>query len=292
MTIAPRTITLIALWPILAIAEPPDLAPLLPPFTAAAEPVLQAIQSGDLARAAALVESLAPADRTLWHGILAILRNDPATAIRTLRRAGHPKALGVAYYLAHQYVLFREQMDEAIRRTPQDFGPYYFLGRHYDSELDNCAEAARWLRLALERNPSYSRARSHLGSCLERLGQLAEAEQAYRASLDVPLSQLGMARLRLAAGASQEALEYVRKALAAEPRDAAGQRLAARIYEKLDRPRDAIRALESAAQSAPYDASIHYLLYRLHRAAGEDAKAAAAMKEFERVRMIYGSQPQ
>ena len=63
----------------------------------------EALQSGDLARAAALAAAL-PADdaRRLWHGTLAIVGNDAVTAIRTLRPLGDSKALGVAYYLARQ----------------------------------------------------------------------------------------------------------------------------------------------------------------------------------------------
>jgi tetratricopeptide (TPR) repeat protein len=271
--------------------QAPDLTPLLPPTTASEEGVRRAVLAGEFARAEAQAGSLAPAEGRLWRGIIAIVRNDSSTAIRALRGSGHPKQLGVAYYLARQYLLFRAQMEEAIRREPGDFGPYYYLGRHYDSDLDNCTEAVGWLRQAVERNPSYARAEGYLGSCLERLGRLQEAEQCYRASLGLPLSQLGMARLKLAAGDEKESLAWAERAVAAEPLNAAGQKLAARLYEGMGRKRDAIRALERAAKAAPYDASVHYVLYRLLRASGEDGKAAEALKEYERLSLIYGSQP-
>lgn len=281
-------------------AETPDLTPLLPAArnNGSNAAVVQAVQSGDVARAARLTGELADADeQRLWRGILAILGNDPVTAIRTLRSGGarqsqsHAKALGVAYYLARQYLLFRDQMAEAMRVDPGDFGPYYFLGRHYDADLDNCEEAARWFGEALARNPGYARARAHLGSCLERLDRGAEAEQAYRATAGLPLSMLGLARLKQAAGETKEALGWVEKALAAEPGDAAGQRLAARLYESLGRPREAITALERAAVATPNDAALHYQLHRLHRAGGNAAKAKAELQEFERLRAIYGVQP-
>lgn len=245
-----------------AFAQSPDLTPLLPPG--------------------------AP----ISPGIRAILRNDPTAAIRILRHSGEPKALGVAYYQARQYLLFRDQMAAAIARDPTDFGPYYYLGRHYDTDLDNCEEAAGWLRKAIDRNPSYPRARAYLGSCLERLGQTQEAETQYRASISLPLSQLGMARLKFAAGETGAALSWAEKAISADPRDASAQRFAARLYETLGRPGDAILALEAAARAAPYDASIHYVLARLLRSTSDPAKAAAALREFERLRDIYGSQPQ
>ncbi|MEJ7606369.1 MAG: hypothetical protein WKF37_08890, partial [Bryobacteraceae bacterium] len=158
-----------------------DLDPLWPPATGSTEAVRLAIQTGQVARAAALITLLEPSVQDLWRGILAITQNDATGAIRVLRKTNHPKALGVAYYLAGQQILFREQMAEAIRADPADFGPYYYLGRHYDSDVDNADEAVRWFRLALERNEGYVRARSHLGGCLERLGKTVEAEAAYDA---------------------------------------------------------------------------------------------------------------
>ena len=248
--------------------------------------------AGEATGAAHLAESLDPENRKLWSGILAIVRNDPTTAIRALRQAGQPKALGVAYYLARQYLLFRDQMAEAIRRDPADFGPYYYLGRHYDSDLDDAEQAARWYREALNRNPNYARARSHLGNCLERSGRTEEAEAAYRASASLPLSQLGLARITLAGGDAAAALSFVEKALTGDPGDPAAFKLAARIYAQLDCPRDAVRALESAAVLAPRDASTQYQLYRTWQSLGNATKAAAAFREFERLRAVYGLQPQ
>ncbi len=234
-----------------------------------------------------------PAERKLWQGMLAILSNDPVTAIRTLRSgADDPKALGVAYYLARQYLLFREQMQEAIRRKPGDFGPYYFLGRHYDADLDDCQQAAAWFRRALERSPSYARARAYLGSCLERLGEPAEAERAYRTALPLPLAQLGLARLELAAGRTREALVWARKAMDGDPGDAGGWRLLSRILESEGQLASAIEALRKAGRAAPQDASLRYRLHRLYRTSGDAAKAKETLAEYERLRAIYGAQPE
>ena len=100
-----------------------DLTPLLPAPTPATEAIREAVLSGKVTGAAHFVESLDPATRELWRAILAIVRNDPTTAIRALRHAGQPKALGVAYYLARQYLLFRDQMAEAIRRDRPTLDP-------------------------------------------------------------------------------------------------------------------------------------------------------------------------
>jgi tetratricopeptide (TPR) repeat protein len=279
------------MWCAACFAQKLDVTPLLPASTPATDQIREAVMAGDVTGAARLAESLDPEDGKLWRAILAIVRNDPTTAIRALRHAGQPKALGVAYYLARQYLLFRDQMAEAIGKDPSDFGPYYYLGRHYDSDLDDVEQAAGWFREALNRNPNYPRARSYLGACFERLGRTEEAEVAYRASASLPSSQLGLARLMLAAGHSAAALPFVEEALAVAPADSAGLKLAARVYTNLKRPRDAAQALERAAALDPRDASTQYQLYRIWQSLGNATKEAAAFREFERLRSVYGLQP-
>ena len=281
-------VTLLVVCHTAALAQPSDFRPLLPAADTATLAIRQAIQSGQISRASALLASLDSANRNLWKGILAITQNDAHGAIRSLRKADNPKALGVAYYLAGQHILFREQMTEAIRRDPADFGPYYYLGRHYDSDVDNAEEAVRWLRLSLERKEDYAPARSYLGSCLERLGRIAEAEAAYNASPLVAQSQLGLARLRLAAGDASSALAFMEKAIVLDSRDVRALKLAARIYGALDRPQDVLRVLESAAAVAPRDASVRYQLARAYKTAGDQTQSTAAMREFHRLRAIYG----
>lgn len=238
-----------------------------------------------------MIVSLDSARRDLWKGILAITQNDAHAAIRSLRKADNPKALGVAYYLAGQHLLFRDQMMEAIRRDPADFGPYYYLGRHYDSDVDNAEEAAKWLRLSLERKEDYAPARSYLGNCLERLGRITEAEAAYNASPGMAESQSGLARLRLAGGEAASALVFVEKAIALDPADARALKLAARIYTRLDRLKDVVRVLELAVRVAPRDASVRYQLSRAYRTVGDQTRSTAAMVEYERLRSIYGTNP-
>lgn len=286
-----RRITVLVVWHTVASGQAVDLSPILPPPDPSTDAIRRAIETGQLGRADTLAASLAAPARELWQGILAITRNDSKTAIRHLRKADHPKALGVAYYLAGQHLLFRQQMAEAMRREPVDFGPYYLLGRHYDSDVDNAEEAVRWLQLAHQRNPDYANVRSYLGNCLERLGRTEEAEAAYNASAGVAQSQLGLARLRFGAGDLTSALQFVQKAIALDAKDARALKLQARIFVSLQRPRDAIAALEAAASVAPRDASIRYQLARLHREAGEAARSESALREFERLRAIYGTAP-
>jgi len=272
-----------------AAAQTQDLSPLLPAETGGNTAIRQAVISGDLARADSLAAGLP--ERELWRGILAIVHDDTTAAIRILRKSNAPKALGVAYYMVRQHVLFRGQMAEAIRVDPSDFGPYYYLGRHYDTDAADPEAAARWFRLALERNPGHSRSRAYLGGCLERLGQTEAAAAAFAATPQLAQSQLGLARLRLAGGDAAGALPFAEKAMRLDAKNAAAAKLAARLYAGLQRPRDAVRVLEKAAALAPADATVHYQLFRLYQSEGQPQKAAAARSEFQRLQAIYGIQP-
>ena len=286
-----RRLMLLVVCHSIAAGQPVDLTPLLPIPEPGTQELRRAVLAGDLARAETLAARLTDKDRVLWRGIVEIVRNEPVKAIRVLSSSGHFKALGVAYYLVRQQVLFRQQMAEAIRVVPGDFGPYYYLGRHYYSDADDAEEAAKWFRLALERKPEYARARYFLGNCLERLRKYSEAEKEYAASLAVPQSLAGIARLRLLAEDGAGALRYTQKAIEADPRDPGIAKLAAKVYGALDRPEDALLALETAARLAPRDSGVQYQLWRAYKARGLAEKGAAALREFERLRVIYGATP-
>ena len=158
--------------------------------------------------------------RSLWQGILAITQNDANGAIRSLRKADYPKALGVAYYLAGQHILFREQMSEAIRRDPGDFGPYYYLGRHYDSDVDNADEADPMVAACAGAKRRAMRPLVRiLATAWRGSAGLQTRKPHTNASLRVAQSQVGLARLSLAAGDARLALTFIRKAIELDSRD-------------------------------------------------------------------------
>lgn len=277
-----------ALW-----AQQRDLTPLLPADIREEErPIREALLSGNVTRARLIVELLDPPPRRmLWKGILAITQDEPTSAIRALRTVDHPKILGVAYYLAHQHLLFRDQMKRAIEQDPADFGSYYYLGRHYDSDVDDLEEAMRWYRLALAKNPQFSGIRAYLGNCLERRGRLEEAEAEYLASPNVALSLIGLARLRLSTDNLTAAREFIDRAIALDARDASALKLKSRIYVREGRLHDAAEVLERAITLDSRDASLRYQLGYTYRRLGDSTRAAAAFHECERLQKIYGSQP-
>ena len=280
------TLSCAPLW-----AQQRELIPLLPAEIPDERPIRDTLLSGNVTRSRLLIESLDPPRKTLWEGILAITQDDPVSAVRALRTVDYPKTLGVAYYLARQHLLFRDQMTRAIEQDPADFGPYYYLGRHYDSDVDDLEEAMRLYRLALEKNPQFTGIRAYLGNCLEKRRRLQEAEAEYLASPNVALSMIGLARLRLSADDLTAARKFIDRAIVLDPRDASALKLQSRIYVRAGRLDDAAQALERASALDPRDASLRYQLGYTYRRLGDSTRAVAAFHEYERLQKIYGPQP-
>ena len=75
-----------------------------------------------------------------WGGFLAIQRRNNHDAVRLLRRAEARdansyvlKLLAISYYSLGQFRLFTATMEKAMQAKPDDFAPYYYLGRYYVS---------------------------------------------------------------------------------------------------------------------------------------------------------------
>ncbi len=256
-------------------------------------------QAGELVRA-----EPDNAEGFLWLGIAEIRRGNVHPAIRRLMRArqldasaASAKALGVAYYLVRQHRLFEKMMQEAIRKDPADFGPYYFLGRFYDSDVSDFNRSADFFAKAIERNPNHFRSHYYLGHTLEARSEPKGAEIEYRRAIDLgkktgivsALPYLGLARLRTQVNQDEEALEYARQAVEAEPRDPSARKLFGKILATLGRNVEAVRESEIAVSLDPTDSSALYQLYRAYRQAGEAQKAETTLTKFRKLVSVYGT---
>ncbi|HWB99934.1 MAG TPA: tetratricopeptide repeat protein [Bryobacteraceae bacterium] len=265
--------------------------------------IRQALLLGDLVRArtqAASLEAEEPrnCEGPFWQGYLALRSGEFYDAIRALRRAealtptpAVRKVLAVAYYGAHQQRLFARVMRQVLAERPQDFAPYYYLGRYYESDLTDFAQAAALFRQAIERNPTHWRSHYYLGHCLEVQQKWAEAEAEYQQarSLGDGLAEQGLARLRLAADRPAEALPLARKAADLAPRDAATHKLLARVYSEIGREKEAAAEWKLATTLDPADVSSLYRLYRAYQSAGDVAQAQAALKQYQKIVARYGT---
>ena len=230
-------------------------------------------------------------------------RENGYDAVRFLRRAealdANPyvlKLLAVAYYTLRQFRLFTLKMNEAMRRQPDDFAPYYYLGRYCVSdEVTNWDQAAEYFQRAIKCNPKHFQSYYYLGYCYEVKSKLTDAERLYRqataladsTSARFVLSYEGMARLRLLENRPADALPFAKRAVELAPNDAAGHAALARAYVALGRRAEAIPEWDHAATLNPTDASPYYHLYRLYLEMGNDKMAKSAYAKFKRLSAMY-----
>ncbi|MCI0624850.1 MAG: tetratricopeptide repeat protein [Acidobacteria bacterium] len=235
-------------------------------------------------------------------GLRELQRGNAYEAIRHLRRAeavdpspATRKLLGIAYYVARQYQLFVQKVNEAREASPEDFAPYYLLGRYYDSELEDFQKAAQYFRTALKLHSKHFPSSYYLGRCYEAMRDLEQAETAYRAAMqmtarakaDFALPYQGMARVRLLQGRPEQAAPFAQQAVELAPRDPEGRRILAKTYESQERLLEAVSEWERVVDLDPTDATAQYRLYRSYIVLGEKHKADSALSRFKKLSALY-----
>lgn len=287
---------------------------LLPPTSSDQNPIVAQIRkslaSGNFASMKKDVEELIRThpgsyEGYFWLGFLDLqLRND-YQAVRALRHAealdATPyvlKLLGVTYYSLQQFQLFTLMMNRAIQKDPQDFAPYYYLGRYYaTTDASDFDKAEKYFRDALRLNPKHLRSRYYLGYCYEVHRKLGEAEKEYRRSMELAsaagvkfsLPYEGMARLSLLQSNPSEALGYAKKAVEFAPNDAASHTILAKVYGALGQKAEAIPEWKKVTELDRTDGIPYYHLFQIYSALGMKAKATQAMAEFKKMTAIYGT---
>jgi tetratricopeptide (TPR) repeat protein len=238
-----------------------------------------------------------------WRGFLELQRENGYDAVRFLRRAEALEAnsyvlklLAVAYYTVRQFRLFTLKMNEAMRKQPEDFAPYYYLGRYYASEeVTDWDKAAEYFQRAIRCNPKHFHSYYYLGYCYEVKRELAPAERQYRQAMEFAEAagtefappQQGMARLRLLENRPADALQFAKRAVELAPNDAGGHEVLARTYAALGRGAEAIPEWEHAATLDPTDASPYYHLYRIYSEMGNEEQAKSAYAKFKKISARY-----
>jgi tetratricopeptide (TPR) repeat protein len=259
------------------------------------------------AEAAELVGELIQKDPTnprlhFWQGMVRFEGNDPISAIAAFRSAerlgldteGLHKALGLTYYVIHQYILFEQQMDKAIKMDPKDYEPVYYLGRYYETTRNNFSRARDFFDRAVGLKPNDTKSIFNRGYCLEMMGRLDEArtnyEQAIRLVEEIQerysWPYQGMARLLLTSDPEQ-ALHFAERAVKLEPDLDSNHLVLAKVEERMQNTRGAIAELQIASRLNPTSAPPHYALARLYKRIGNPEAARAQIEEFNKLNSIY-----
>lgn len=292
--------------------NPQDDKGLLPPVAADRSPrvsvIRKSLASGDLPDAQRLADDMirhepGNFEGHFWRGFIELQRQNGYEAVRSFRRAEALnsnvwvlKSLAVSYYTVRQFNLFTLKMNEAMQKEPEDFAPYYYLGRYYVSEeIGDFSKAAEYFQKAIKQKPDHYESYYYLGYCYEAQRNVENGERCYQQSLKIaqgkgikfPLAYEGMARLRLLQNKPAEALEYAQHSVELSPNVASSHQVLAKTYEALGRPTDAIPEWELVAKLDPTDSSPHYHLYRIYQATGREDKAKLAYAQFKKLSAIY-----
>ena len=250
-----------------------------------------------------LLRSPDDADLHYWLGI-AQSQVDLVQAVKSFRRAealgmASPplhKALGLTYYNLYQYALFLEQMEKAIVASPDDPEPYHYLGRYYESNVNNFPKALSYFRKALEHDPEDFKTLYFKGYCLQMLDRLEEAASSYEAAIqfvEANNEKYGWPYQKLAELLWERdlaaALRSAKRAVELEPQVADHRLVLAKTYDALEMPDQSLLEREAAAALKPTDRTIQYQLFMLYRRLGKTKEAERALKRHERLRVLYGT---
>lgn len=241
-----------------------------------------------------------------WKGAAAIQQREFYAAVRNLRAAEKlkpphnavAKNLAIAYYLLDQRQLFELKMNEAIALDPGDFSPHYYLGRSYlSSSSFEISVAAQSFARALEKKPDDRASTCFYGVALEAKGEFDHARERFlRAAhmtggqgLIASLAYQGLSRLALTDEA-RTALDFARKAIAADPKSAEAQLQLAKSAAAAGDRNQQLAALHAAAALARNDARPQYQLMQVYRQMGDEGEARVAAAGYQRRVSCFGKE--
>ena len=294
--------------PWLDFALPPAPEQLSPPRQASSRLLLTLIRMDDWTSAANLAEVVlrSPVSDPVLNYLLGIVhwqRGERIEAIQRLRAAETQglresylhQALGLAYYAANQFTLFRQQMQLATALDPRDPRPHFYLGRHAEAVTGNSAAAMRHFERAVALDASDARSQAWLAQSMERMDRREEAAERYRLAARLATARgerfswpcRGLARLTLGTDPA-EAEEWALLGVRAEPEVADNHAVLARAYERGGKLLLAAEAASEAVRLDPDNEVSHYLLYGVLRRLGRPDAAAEHLSRFRALKKVYG----
>jgi tetratricopeptide (TPR) repeat protein len=184
------------------------------------------------------------------------------------------------YVLMKDYAAADTWLSKATTWQPTNALYWYYLGRvKYRLNAFEGSIAAFTKALALE--PRNVRDEYNMGLCLEGLGQMDQAEKAYRLALQwqqdapsqdaQPFYNLGV--LLASENRAEEALIYLEKAVALDGQNPAIREKLGMTENSLKKLPEAQRDLEIAVSRAPRSAALHFQLGRIYQKRGLSTQA-------------------
>lgn len=229
-------------------------------------------------------------DSCFWLAILAEQAGDFSAAADYLADSSAIKqqaelSLRLSYYLtqANRLKEAMKILQEAYQRWPENNDIAYFLALGFD-DLKSYEEAIKLLKQVLARDPASRDARFQLATLYEKLGRIEDAEREFLALLEQKpndasaLNYLGYSLtdrgLKLA-----EAEQYIRRALAVEPTNAAYLDSLGWSHYKQGRSTEALSELRLALDQLPTDPTVWDHVGDVENALGNPVEAWRAWRK-------------
>jgi len=254
-----------------------------------------------------LVSAARAADPDPWRDAIRARfgATDDASLAELHRLAGDEKALdaqpvGSLVLLARQLSLTLKDRELAadvlrrgVRRFPEDFWAHAELaltGEGYIGVI-RADEAIRHLTSAMALRPQSMFVRGKLGWFYAMLGRFEEAELVHREQIrlrpDVASGYIGMSVVRYRQLRTEEAAEYVRKAVELDPMNGVAHTELGVILTRLGNPVEGFAAYQEGIRLNPRQPWVHGEVVNRLAASGQTDKAIASVRSLIRMSPDY-----
>jgi tetratricopeptide (TPR) repeat protein len=194
--------------------------------------------------------------------------------------------------VACDYVILGDFDDAAkwfskvVEWAPGDIQGWYYLGRarYNQNEFDNAVKA---FEQTLTLDPKNVKAMDNLGLCYQALNRFTEAAAAYKTAIDWQQGNaadagpyLNLASLLVDTERPSEAVPLLQEAVRISSADPRIRKEFGKAYTRLNRLDEAKTELLKAAELAPKDAAVHFLLAQVYRKQGLNDQAKLERDRF------------
>ena len=267
-------------------------------------PVQESIDAGDAAEARRRLDRLDPQQRASARGQLleATVLHQEGELLESLtlalavieqepRNGDAYKLFGLDTAQLGKPDLAEPYFQQAVTLAPRDPQARHYLGVNL-TQLSRPAEAIEQLQEALRLDPQLLDARYALGIAYEMTGDFGAAKATYREAILATKNQaitdvtpyLYLGRLLAADERWDDAADLFGQATRLNPSNGAGWYQYGRALLGLDKPEEALRAIDKASSLEPADPRPHYQRMLALKQLGRLSEARQAAAAFDRLR--------
>lgn len=262
--------------------------PLAPIVDTPLEQARRSLQSGDLAKANATLQSYLAqhansAEAHFLLGYTLFLQQKPTDSLaqytagaRNQRPSPNDlKIVSFDYVLLGDYTDADKWLSMVVAETPEDAHAWYLLGRAKYNE-NHFAEAIECFTHALRLSPRDVKSENNLGLSYEGLNRIDDARKSYAQAIqwqqDAAAKSgqpyLNMGILLTEQGHPDQALSYLQQAARLEPANPKAHEQLGRAYQALQRLPQAEKELKDAVKLAPNVSALHFRLGQIYQHLG------------------------